>query len=453
MLKKNLNVILYGIFISCISIMMGNLIENNLLQSIVIFCLVLNAVYLYFYNKYNKISSFFSDAVILFIVSFSAYFVTYPVDFLNGYSSKYTNQQVTSTAILYLIGNLFLLLGIFIGNKIANKTQASIREDVKKDYNFGVASIIILITGVILMAYDQYRLGGISVLGISNRMNNFAAQRATQGSSLSLPWHNFIEAGLIGLALSVKKNKHIYGVLCFMFIIALFFFLGLGSRTMILLTCLPAFAIFIDKGYIKINKIQNLIIIGVVLFLFSPFFTNIRNYLISDTPLYNLPKNSWAWSNGETGTSFQISMDVVSSNVWTDADPTYTTSLLYILPSSIYNLLVGDMKPLNLGDWYVKYFYSYVYESGGGFGFSPIAQAWMNNGYVSIILVFGIIGFVVSYINKTSFFKYLLLALVIWFQRGAFNSVVTEFIYTSVLLIIIILLSKLIKKNRGNSLV
>lgn len=447
MFKKNLSIILCGVFIGCMSVFSGYLIDNNLLKSIVYISFFINFSFLYFYNKFNHISSFFSDTVILLVVAFTAYFVTYPLDFINGYNSKYTDIQVTSTAFLYLLGNLALLIGILLGNRMGLKAQRTLTEDLKKEYNFSVASVIVLLIGIVLMIYDQYRLGGVSVLGISNRMNNFAAQRATQGSSLSLPWHNFIEAGLIGLALSVKKRKHIYIVLSFMFFIALFFFMGLGSRTMILLTCLPAFAIFIDKGYIKINKIQNVFIIMLIIFLFSPFFTNFRNYLISDMSLNNLPKEAWAWSNGETGTSFQISVDVISIKSWTDADPSYITSFLYTLPSSIYQVLVGESKPLNLGDWYVKYFYPYIFESGGGFGFSPIAQAWMNGGLISIIVVFSIIGFLISYINKTSYYKYLMLALVIWFQRGAFNSVVTEFIYTAVLLVCITLLSKILNKR------
>lgn len=184
-----------------------------------------------------------------------------------------------------------------------------------------------------------------------------------------------------------------------------------------------------------------------IVFLFSPFFTNFRNFLISDTSLNNLPKEAWAWSNGETGTSFQISVDVISNRSWTGADPSYITSFLYTLPSSIYQILIGESKPLNLGDWYVKYFYPYIFESGGGFGFSPIGQAWMNGGVMSVITVFGVIGFLISYINKTSYYKYLMLALVIWFQRGAFNSVVTEFIYTAVLLVCITLLSKILNKQ------
>lgn len=443
------NILFCSFGVSLVGVVIGNLYESKSIQFLLLFTIILNILFLVHYYKKNVVVSWISDVVTLLIVSYTIYFITYPIDHALNYVDKYSDEKIFATSTLYAMSNLILLIGLYFGNKLGKKTDLELNY-LKVKFDLGMPSMLILFLGIILMFYDQYRLGGFDVIGISNRLDNFAAQRMSGSSSIALPWHNFIEAGLIGLALSVERNRDVKKILAIMITLSIFFFLGLGSRTMILLTCLPAIAVLIDRKFIRINKYNSIVIITIIFLSISPLFTNYRNYLISDVSFSELPKNAWAWSNGETGTSFQISVDVTSIQNWGEADPTYFTSFLYLFPSAIYEILRGEVKPLNLGDWYVMYFYPYFYASGGGFGFSPIAQAWMNGGLISLVVVFFTIGLLFSYMNRTTLFKYLLLALVIWLQRGAFNSVISEFIYTSVLLLLIFLASKILRVIKMN---
>ena len=75
---------------------------------------------------------------------------------------------------------------------------------------------------------------------------------------------------------------------------------------------------------------------------------------------------------------------------------------------STYLMVAANMVPLALwpgrphapSEWYSATFYPSYFESGGGFAFSPVAEAYLNFGYAGVALVFLLIGGAVATVER-----------------------------------------------------
>ncbi|WP_050615018.1 O-antigen polysaccharide polymerase Wzy [Bacillus testis] len=454
MIRQNkLNILgffLLTLVIGILSVISGSFFVENISIFLLILSFVMNLLFLVYYviqfKGKNKNLNPYSDVAIITIISTFLYFYSYPIDFslkiLNDISTNVYYKTLATT----IVANISLLIGIFIGIHISPLNINTLKKE--KHNNSGKVALFFVFLGICLMIYDLYRLGGLSVLGIKNRLHFFEIQRNTGDTMMSLPWHDIITAGLLVYAMSIRNRVEAVRLLIGLIVLSLFFFFCLGSRTYILFVCFPILGVLIDKDFIKINKKTGILLGIAILLLVSPFFTIYRDSLISDQPINFKNKQEWAFSSGETGTAFKITSDIINSEYYPDADPSYLTSILYALPSVIFEFITGSNKPLNIADWYTVKYYPYMYKSGGGFGFSPIAQAWMNGGLKVVIGVFLIFGIFIACLNNTKKYKYLLLALVIWFQRGSFQSVFTEFIYILSIMLIIFFVSKILNPSK-----
>ncbi|MEC0247482.1 O-antigen polysaccharide polymerase Wzy [Paenibacillus chitinolyticus] len=421
--KKALMILLVIISVSICSIFLST---HILLTQITVIGLV-NIAFIRVYLKLNPALDAFTSATVLFSFFFLIYGIALPMDTLFQNTNLIQSEEVIGTLTVYLAANLCFVAGALASQflKVRRNEKLVLARAVNLP-KIQAASIVLLLIGLALMVFDQFRLGGFDVIGVENRMNNFVAQR--QSTSLAIPWKIMITAGFFGWSISICSKKQLYILYFSLITVCLFYFFGLGSRSLILMTILPTFAWLVNQRKIKLTNTRKIVLVGIVLAMMSPIFNNVRQSLIENKTM-ETSKQSWSFSEGETGTAFEIANDILSTSIYPNADPSYLTAVLYFLPSSIYKFFIGHEKPLNMGDWYVSYFHPYLYQHGGGMGFSPIAQAWMNGEWWGIIGVFIILGFILCRLDRTLHIHYLVLPFTIWFQRSSFHSVMTDFIF------------------------
>ncbi|MVO98682.1 O-antigen polysaccharide polymerase Wzy [Paenibacillus lutrae] len=445
------NVILFSFVLLILQIVTWKVSEYVLtIGFMCVIFLAINSIFLIIYMTKRKPVSIYSDLVVLFMIFFTLYGVAYPLDYTLGLLNDYSYEQVYKSMVVYVLASISLIIGISLSQAFLKNSVPKNKRVVKSlPYNsLSFAGITILSLGLVAMLYDLYRLGGFNVLGVANRMDYFYAQRNLGGSTL--PFKELIGAGFLTLAVSVNNVKQVRYLLIGLMLVCSFLFFGMGSRAYIIIVALPVLSILIHRKLITINAKKSILIMLLYLIMLSPIFTNVRDSIITQSDLFNLPKEDWAFSSGETGASFQISTKIISNDSWNGADASYITAMMYMLPSNMYMAITGHSKPMNLSEWYVSQYLPYTYKSGGGVGFSPIAQAWMNGKYAGIILVYMLIGYLISRFNNKGLLKYILIGLVLSFQRSSFQSFFSSFLIMSLTLGGIIVISVILSKRKAS---
>ena len=96
---------------------------------------------------------------------------------------------------------------------------------------------------------------------------------------------------------------------------------------------------------------------------------------------------------------------------------TYSVGLVEItLPRFAMKWMIGDdyKRPLTLSERFTRQFAPTVAEAGGGYGFSAVAEAWLNFGHIGPLLVGCLFGWGAAMLSRTrSPVVHCLLALVI----------------------------------------
>ena len=90
-------------------------------------------------------------------------------------------------------------------------------------------------------------------------------------------------------------------------------------------------------------------------------------------------------ANGEFGSVIPTTADVIAnvpSNEPHEFGTTYVEAVGVVVPRFIW-----PNRPLAAGEWYAAEFYPSVWQSGGAYGFSPIAEAFLNFGVAGVFLL------------------------------------------------------------------
>jgi len=386
-----------------------------------VFCLVLaHLTFLLFVRKIKGTINIASPVVFAGLCSFF-YSISVPLDYLLGLMPYLDYTSLLQTIYLYGVANIALLVtmgtGIFYLTKMAPKSIDVPSLSPLAKY----PSLLILGLGIILWGYDLYRMGGLEVMGIANRMASFRTQYDITETTIFLPWKPMIIAGLYGWCLTSYARRNVKKVLFFLAVLTFINIMLFGSRSNVLITSVPVLALYGDK-FKLLNKKNSVIVFLIILIFLSPLFTNVRNAYIHHLNFFNLPYEAWAFSRGETGASFLVTATVRSTDSWFFAEPSYLKNALMILPQVVYKYIFDSAKPMNLGDWFVWYYYPNTFAHGGGWGFSPVAHAWMVGNYLGIIIVFFCFGIFVILLERLIFMKYLLLPTLMLFFRVSFTS-------------------------------
>ncbi len=135
-----------------------------------------------------------------------------------------------------------------------------------------------------------------------------------------------------------------------------------------------------------------LLLVGVVAMVAGFFFGAVRGgaelgSILGDPASIAMRLNP---SNQEFGTAVATTGDIASAVP--AAEPyhlgaTIPRSLGVLVPRALW-----PERPESLPEWYVRRFYPNVAEIGGGYAFSPVAEAWLNFGMAGVVMSFLAIG-------------------------------------------------------------
>jgi len=95
-------------------------------------------------------------------------------------------------------------------------------------------------------------------------------------------------------------------------------------------------------------------------------------------------------ANSEFGATLTTIGDVVAAVPSEESyrfGGTYVDAVALLVPRFLW-----DDRPQGASEWYVERFYPRVADEGGGFAFSPIAEAYLNFGTAGVVVVFFLIG-------------------------------------------------------------
>jgi oligosaccharide repeat unit polymerase len=95
-------------------------------------------------------------------------------------------------------------------------------------------------------------------------------------------------------------------------------------------------------------------------------------------------------ASGEFGSTMPTVADILA---WFPAGQDFRWGATYLEALGVLvPLAIWPDRPLAVGEWYAAHFYSAVWEQGGAFGFSPVAEAYMNFATPGVVLIFFLFG-------------------------------------------------------------
>lgn len=421
-------------------------------RPLLLYLVMLPLCYVLYFLAYRRFNGklHVTDPAVFAVIAMGYYSLVYPLDVYFDLVVPHPLADVEAAAWLYFVANLALLCTLLLLAMLltsGKRTRISVvgwrlRSSPKVTKRLAQTAVVV---GLILFAYDTYRIGGLQVLGISNRVANFIAQRTMAESLLAIPYAQLMTAGFLMWCMTVSRSKERQQMWIVLISIVVLYLLGFGSRASALMLFLPVLALEVDRwGLPRWAIMTGCVLAG---FFISPIFSNLRNHLIFGFPLADLPPQAWALSKGEGWGAFEITALVAGQNSFVGVDVSYVTSFLRLLPASIFSMLVGESKPLRIDDWVAMVYYPGHFAQGVTVGFSPVAQAWMNGGFLAIVLFFIALGMLVSVARYNQILRYSLLPYLIWIQRVELSSFLWHFGFTLLFCYAILVAAALLAKH------
>lgn len=329
------------------------------------------------YSKDKKIFTFGNYFNILAIMYFGYG--------LYGIPNTDVNNVISTSALISI-------LGFNIGYRLLKSKKEIIYIKNKFNQNYDLSIFILILLGLLVEFYIIFSVGP-STFFLSDRVTRMFYLK--DYGNLLFYDALFNVAALMSLHRYFTSRRKRY-LLLTIFAISnnLLFAILTISRSIILFTFLPIVLYLYKKNIVKNKRI---IIYGVViigLFLFYRGF------------LYQLILNE------NIGESLQFGELVVWRRNFTNV---LRWNMDYnIGGESFINTIESIINPLSKGaglsTWYIKNFEYNVYLAGGGRGFSGIAEAYFNFGYIGVFIIFILYGLLVKYLqnNQKNFFSYMI---------------------------------------------
>jgi oligosaccharide repeat unit polymerase len=190
-----------------------------------------------------------------------------------------------------------------------------------------------------------------------------------------------------------------------------------------------------------------------------PIFSTLKNILLTGkiNGTFDITNLITSIANTEfASASYNFQVLLANSNQWNFF---WGETLLWDIKRAIVPSII-DRDFLNPTIWYNQSFFPNIYASGGGMGFSLVAEGYMNYGVIGIVFWFFILGNLVKYFyNKgTNSSMWLLIyilsmPIIVFATRADFSTILTQSIKQIVFPIILLFLLhkfmvKVVNKNK-----
>jgi len=396
-----------------------------------------------------------TDARLIFAVFFLLYSICPPLLGRQKWDA-YSDEINMYAAFCFWLGSLGILASLLFRKKSNRKMQEKV---ISPNFSLGVelVSIVGFLIGVFLLVVDYSRFGSIFQLLAMKRDARMSLISSTRGN-LPYLYFLFVSSSMYFYSIvhSAKRRivkKYVFFGLAVLPIIILWLFEG--ERGNIMTIGLILLAVWSSRFLIKVS-IKWVIFLGLLWILFS-FIGYIRGAVTVAIRTYN-PKvitsyikerAEWRWFYPRefSGPYLTLTASIDRKEEFRYGR-TYLQAIPYLLPRSLYP---GE-KPLTIGHEFGEYMQSLVDHKGKiGVGFLPVAEAYINFGWIGPAIMMFLIGICINYLSsfrkkKTFFWTILyanLLPLAWEFNRTGFANCFFYTIYsigTLVFLYILILL-------------
>lgn len=475
--KKFLLITVISVVIGYFSVIIGELNETNsgkgtiiLLISLINFFIIL----FYIKSRFRKSKDFMDfgiifslffiayNIVLLLNVSFNFIFLgfnenSYPVDFEEDVYVK--SSVVTFLACLgLLLGEKIIVLGRndkfvkpFLNNKLNSKV-------------YYISGIVVFLLGLFLLFLDFERIGGFYYALTLERGVRMELLSQTRGN---IPYYSFIYSGvaLLTYSLGNLRLRSVKGTLL-VALLAIWSVLMLiqGDRRFLLYSLLIFASVYLFNKKINIKK--NLALVSILYILFA-FFQQIRYMipLILNGTLSLFDAISRIQKDFNIEWVLPVSTEVAGpyfTLLWHlkyDFTPLYGYSYIMSIPNILPRSLYPGEKPLTIAQSFANYIHDVYYpfrESVIGWGFSPIAEAYINFGVIGVFIIFLLLSVLFKGISKIKWetnhgilIASILIPQAFNLNRINFSSVVQETFFNLLILILSIFVTNIVFNIKG----
>ncbi len=345
-----------------------------------------------------------TDARFVFAVFFLLYGI-FPPLFGRQKWDIYPEQINIQAALCFWLGSLGLLGSLLFVKQSTFKRQSDIISP-KVLRGIRLAALTGFVLGIVMLLLDYARLGGIFKALAMERGNRMALMSAKRGN-LPYIYFLFISSAIYFYYLIYRpKGKRLKGYTFFVLINLAMIGLWIleGERSNILMLAFIILAIWASKYPVRIS-VKWFIIFSILWLLFASIAyvrDAITHSIRARDPTIIISrvkeKFDWKWLYpGEfKGPYLTITASIARGEEF-KCGQTYLQAIPYLLPRSLYP---GE-KPLTVGHEFGKYMQSLLNRKRRiGVGFSPIAEAYINFGFIGPLIVLFLFGIGLGYFSS-----------------------------------------------------
>ncbi|WP_189000460.1 O-antigen polymerase [Deinococcus roseus] len=362
--------------------------------------------------------------------------------YINNFGQDVTSiypYAYLSTALSFMA--LFSFYGLYYAFSRGRGQGGETLYNNNYDNTMHIFAVIYGYLGLLFQVYFVFFVYGFNSFVFTSRSQRNL--NLNSGDILALPFNNMISVSVVILLyLYFMRNMKKSGrasIILLVFGIA--YSLMIVDRSSLMLYLMPTIVLLNKRN---ILKLQHIILIGLGLLVFFTGFKAIMNIII-------LNANA-AVSLGLLDDEFEV-WHMIMGDLYRDLSGggiVYQFGKSYL--ATLMNLVVPFTDYTPLSQWYVQTYHYDVQMRGGGFGFSSIAEAFLNFGFAGILFYFGFLGIVLGIIERKArsntvyaIVGLALLPLIYKFFRSESYSLIKVFWWSEVLpIFIFILISRFI---------
>jgi len=373
-------------------------------------------------------------------------------DFFFGFSL--TNNDYNLTNALISLGVIVFLAGAIIGQiQIKKKKSRDVKIIFRENY-FKKAGYTILFIGVFSLLID------FDVSWLTTSYRNFGSPTIWRYLwTLCLPTSGFMLMSI--------NNKRVAKTGVVSLLLVSFLYMLMGNRGY-------AISIFLVLLWLYNNSIKRIskkkfLIISILIVLLSSLFFQMKSYALieklSFAMYFSLMEESPIISLFQEGSVTFRTIIYTVKYIPEIKGYQFGMSYLWALTTMIPNIFGTPIHPAHYfyegpSEWLRWNFSPLQAETGQGFGFSMIGEAFYNFGIIGVVIIMFLFGYCISRLSKQDLankkvFHKIILSIVlynsIWGIRNTASSIVRDMTWQILLVIVATLFIKLITKPKQNN--
>ncbi|MFD1385938.1 O-antigen polymerase [Oceanobacillus oncorhynchi subsp. oncorhynchi] len=380
----NLNRILVYLFISILTTVFiinnyNSALDYNSLLFIILIPIII-APFFFSKDLMNPFVIFFLNSQFLFVLNMIDVNINKSSFRYGILSSNYHDKAFFWSIIVILIWFVFLYLGYFYSVKITS--QKSKLDKVSKVNNKLVISLILILIGLGSYLYIVFLKGGIDEIidGLSNRTEAYS------GLNYFVKLIALISIGsIMMLSIGYKKTSMVLILLSFLMLSSF------GGRAGAFFGSIFPYIIYYNYKVKKIRLIQ-LIPLGLIMIIFATALGNYRLYQKFSFEMTGIKDIFLNIANGTQGGETLPSL--IGSLMNRTIDYEYGSTIINILFAPIPRTLWRDKPPIDESGIVGRLLMG---AEGWGLPPGPYGIAFLNFGFIGVLVVSFITGFIVYY--------------------------------------------------------